>query len=287
MVHEDGLSLTDLVSAVLAEGRGVDVGDAVRRSGGESVVLETIEWIYRFPRDHIDFDRELAILATLNSRLPAAIPRVEWIGRRSRFCAYRKIRGWQFHPGSYQSASRSRQTLLAVSMAEFLVAMHDALSDAEIARHGVPDFFPLSARADLVSLGEIPVEVREDVRDLIARARRASEDVASSEAKLLHNDFTSDNMVFDGPVGRLSGVWDFSRVSIGPPSFDFRFLLRLPDPLTGEVIREYERLTGREINQEALVTAARIGDLVALVRRGTPENLIRTVLRWRDNSQRP
>lgn len=284
MEHDDGLSLADLLSAVLAEDRDVEVGDAVRRSGSESVVLETTEWIYRFPRDHIDFDRELAILATLNGRLPAAIPRVEWTGRRSRFCAYRKIRGWQFHPGSYQSASRSRQTSLAVSMAEFLVVMHDALSEAEITRHGVPVFFPLSARADLVSLGAIPEEVREDVRDLIARARRASEEVAGREAKLLHNDFTSDNMVFDGPVGRLSGVWDFSRVSIGPPSFDFRFLLRLPDLLTNEVIREYERLTGREIDQEALVISARIGDVVALVRRGTRDDLVRTVLSWKHDA---
>src|SRR5262245_7925023 len=84
-------TLAELTAAVLAEDRSVDLAGAVRRAGDENVVLETREWIYRFPKGSVDFDRELRLLAALDGRLPASTPRVEWVGEQTRFCAYRKI----------------------------------------------------------------------------------------------------------------------------------------------------------------------------------------------------
>ncbi len=113
---------------------------------------------------------------------------------------------------------------------------------------------------------------------MLARARDLSGRLGGR--MLLDNDFTSDNIVLDGDTGLLSGVWDFSGVSVGPASFDFRALLRDPDPLTEDVVLEYELRTGREICREAFVIAFRITDLRRHLRAG-PADAVRLVQSWK------
>jgi aminoglycoside phosphotransferase (APT) family kinase protein len=277
MARSEDPSLADLIRAVEAEERHVDLVGAVRRAGDQNVVLETAEWIYRFPRRWIDLDREVAVLAALEGRLPVETPRVEWVGQRNRFCAYRKITGWAFDRDRYLAAPRTRQRALAASMAEYLAALHNALTESEMASIGIPDFFSLGARADLIDLNETPEPVRAEVADLLARARALSGRLEGRV--LLDNDLTSDNVVMDSEVGALRGVWDFSGVTVGDASFDFRALLRDPDPLTEDVVREYELRTGREICREAFVIAFRITDLRRHLRLG-PAAAVRLVRSW-------
>lgn len=272
------LTLADLTAAVLAEGHPVDLAGAVRRVGDENVVLETAEWIYRFPKPGIDFDREIRLLGALHGRLPVTTPYVEWVGTKSRFCAYRKVTGWRLDRNVYRSATRSGQQLLAGSMAEYLAAIHQVLSPTEISSIGVPDFFSLAQRADLIRLDAVPEQVRADVVALVARAHHINDRI--SGRVLLHDDFTTDNLVFEGEMGRLSGAFDFSHSCIGPAHFDFRYLTYEPDPLTSDVIVEYERTTGVEIDQEAFVVAGRVADVLRHIRHDRRNKIVATVRGW-------
>ncbi len=272
-----GPALPELIAAVRAEAPTVQLDAAVRRAGAENVVLETEEWIYRFPREHVDFERELTVLSLLADRVPVRIPHIEWVGRRTRFAAYRKIVGQPLHREHYRAADRSWQLTLANSIAEYLAAVHEALTDAEIAAAGIPAFFPLTARAALIKLDDIPAVIRDDVAAVVDAATGIGDDVGS--VVLLHNDFTSDNLVLEQD-GRLLGVWDFSGVCVGPASFDFRYLPREPAPLTDDAVRAYEQLTGQVPHREAYRAAGRIGDVVHLQRRGRVVELVRMVQGW-------
>lgn len=269
-------TLEELTAAVLAEGRPVDLAGAVRRAGDENVVLETRDWIYRFPKPSVDFEREVRLLTTLEGRLPVATPQVEWVGEQTRFCAYRKITGWQFDRRIYRTAMRSSQQALAASLAEYLAAIHRALTEAEIAAVGLPDWFTLEQRADLIRFDAVPAPVRSEIEELVARAHR----IGVSGRMLLHDDFTTDNLVFDGEMGNLVGAWDFSHSCVGPATFDFRYLLNEPDPLTADVVSAYERITGCEIDQEAFLVAARVADVLRQIRRGGPDDVIALVRSW-------
>jgi Ser/Thr protein kinase RdoA (MazF antagonist) len=163
-------------------------------------------------------------------------------------------------------------------MADYLVALHGALTESEIAAIGIPDFFTLADRAGLVDPDDVPAPARGTVVRMLDRARELSGRLDGR--MLLDNDLTSDNLVLDGETGRLSGVWDFSGVSIGPASVDFRALLREPDPLTDDVVDAYERRTGREICREAYLVALRITDLLRAIRSG-PADIVRLVDGWR------
>lgn len=273
------LTLGELTAAVLAEGHSVDLAGAVRRAGDENVVLETDEWIYRFPRPGVDFDREIRLLDALHGRLPVITPHVEWVGRMTRFCAYRKIAGWRLDRNVYRAASRASQRILAGSLAEYLAAFHQALSPAEIAAIDIPDFYSLAQRADLIRLDAVPAQARTEVAELIARAHEINGRL--SGLMLLHDDFTTDNLRFHGEMGPLCGAFDFSHSCVGPAAFDFRYLIDEPAPLIGDVIAEYERITGVAIDQEAFILAARVADVLRHIRHDRPAEIILAAHSWK------
>jgi hypothetical protein len=56
--------------------------------------------------------------------------------------------------------------------------------------------------------------------------------------------------------------------------------LNEPDPLTADVVSEYERTTGCEIDREAFLVAARVADVLRQIRRGGPEDVTAVVRGW-------
>jgi aminoglycoside phosphotransferase (APT) family kinase protein len=81
---------------------------------------------------------------------------------------------------------------------------------------------------------------------------------------VLHNDFHTWNMVFapPGPVSELYGIWDFSCVQVGEPTFDLRYLDKSPRDLLDRVAGHYEAMTGRRVDPDAAVLACRMEQFV-------------------------
>jgi len=284
----DSYDFNSLCAAVTAEDRRADLSDAVLRSGWENVVLETADWIYRFPRDdHVAFDRELAILARLEGRLPAATPRVEWIGQRARFAAYRKLLGDAFDLATYLRASAGQRDALASSLAEFLTAMHSSFDADEIDRLGIPALGADSGDVpEPMNLDALPSHVRPAAAAVLAEHhRRWIAGSVPGPDVVLHNDFHLQNLVLAGPLGPVAGVWDFSCVVVGRPTFDLRYFEGDSIDLLTRIASHYEWLAGRQIDVAAAITANRreiIGDAIET---GTMSDLIKAVERWGDPHQ--
>ncbi|HCU50721.1 MAG TPA: hypothetical protein DGG94_13125, partial [Micromonosporaceae bacterium] len=228
-------------------------------------ILETADgWMLRFPRDEtLDFRREMRLLKMLRHRLLVPIPDVEWMGTRTRFAAYRKLTGAAFDRARYAVATEAQREALASSLARFLAAMHDSLTVAEEAALNVP----------VLSHEETLELVVKDMSWLPASHRKHAEHLIGQFATiwiggnvpgpdvLLHNDFHTGNMVFATPVGELTGVWDFTCVQIGAPSFDFRYFDAAPRDLLERMAGHYQMLTLRPIDVRAAVVANRMEDL--------------------------
>ncbi|HVX44010.1 MAG TPA: aminoglycoside phosphotransferase family protein [Mycobacteriales bacterium] len=274
-------ALPDLLQAIAAEGRPVDLTGAALRSGWENVVVATDDgWIYRFPRDEsVAFDRELATLVALRKRLPAAVPHVEWTGTRTRFAAYRALTGASFDRTGYLAATDRERDRLAASLAGFLAAMHSALSAAEIDElgfdHGAGDDPAGRIRSQLE---RIPAGFRAGVLELLSDyAATWGSGAVAGPTVLLHNDFHFGNLVLSEPVGEVVGVWDFSCVQLGVPSFDFRYFADQVD-LVGRMARAYEKLTGIAIDLRAATIAdrmERLGDAIE-----TRDDVGRVISAW-------
>lgn len=275
----DSYEFESLCAAVIAEDRHVDLSDAVLQSGWENVVLETADWIYRFPRsDDVAFDRELEILARLDGRLPAATPSVEWIGERARFAAYRKLTGDSFDPAAYFSASTSQRDNFAYSLAEFLTAMHNGVDAAEIERLGIPALGDVAAPLTLEAL---PSRVQPIGAAVLAEHhRRWINGTVPGPDVVLHNDFHLQNLVLAGPLGPVAGVWDFSCVAVGRPTFDLRYFEGDSIDLLTRIATCYERLSGRRIDVAAAITANRKEIISDAIETADMSELIKAAERW-------
>ncbi|SDS98486.1 phosphotransferase [Microlunatus soli] len=238
-----------LIAAVEAEddlGIELSVADAEFLVGWENVVLATSDgWILRFPRgSQQEYVREVAVLRRLAGRLPVPIPTIAATGKRRDFAVYRRLTGASLDLAAYDRADRQTRDRLATSIARFLAAMHGALSGDEIAELGVPAFGadgqPVVLPDEIAAAyGDRLAALQEEQRSLAARAHATV---------LLHDDLHPGNFVLDAPVGRLSGVWDFSCVSVGDPSQDFRYLVGDSMDLAERIASAYAARTGREID---------------------------------------
>lgn len=281
----DSYDFESLCTAVLAEDRQADLSDAAFRSGWENVVLETAEWIYRFPRsEDVAFDRELAILARLDGRLPAATPSVEWVGERTRFAAYRKLTGAVFEPALYFAAAAGERDGFAESLAEFLVAMHGSFDEPEIQRLGIPSLRDIVGP---ISLRLLPPQVRPVAGAVLAEHdRRWATGAVPGPDVVLHNDFHLQNLVLAGPLGPVTGVWDFSCVAVGRPTFDLRYFEGDSIDLLTRIAARYERISGRSIDITAAITANRREIISDAIETGDIAELLGAVEGWTANYSR-
>ena len=239
----------------------IDLDHAEFKLGWENVVLDTPDgWIVRFPRDDdVPFELELQLLSRLHDRLPARIPAVVRTGRLTKYAVYRRLDGSSLDVDGFEAADPINRDRVTAPFGRFLAAMHQALSAEEITELGVPtaDRFGDESVAE-----QLPTSVRpryQQVRALVAD-RLANH---STPPVLLHNDFHLGNLVLDAPLGRLTGVWDFSCVAIGDPSVDFRYLLGDSRELAARIASSYAARTGREIDlglAAAVLTLEEVSD---------------------------
>ena len=239
---------------------GIDLDGAAFKVGWESVVLDTRDgWIIRFPRDDgVAFERELALLDRLHDRLPTPIPKIIRVGRRAKFAVYRRLNGFELDLRAFTAAGSMTKDRVAASFGRFLAAMHGALNAAEISELAVPS---IERDGEDHTADQLPAALRsryDSVRDQL-RTRLAAR---PAHPVLLHDDFHLGNLVVDAPLGRLSGVWDFSCVCIGDPSYEFRYLLGDSGEFAARVASAYAARTGREVDL-GIAAAAKVLEQVS------------------------
>jgi aminoglycoside phosphotransferase (APT) family kinase protein len=279
-----GLDLASLVAAVAVEGRGVDLVDAELRSGWENVVVETRDgWILRFPRDEDHaFERELAILERVHGRLPVQTPEVEWTGRHTRFAAYRKLDGAEFDAAAYAAASDARRDRTARSLAEFLVAVHGLFTLADVEELQLPGTNHQPCLDQVCTrIDQVPATSRAAVDALVEEFTQTWVDgVVAGPEVVLHNDFHTSNLVLDEPVGVVTGVWDFSCVQVGVPTFDLRYFEDGPPDLLHRLAGHYQELTGRTVDVTAAVVANRMEAVSDALTTGQADSIAALTQRW-------
>lgn len=251
-----------LIAAAEAEdelGIELSVTDAEFLVGWENVVLATTDgWILRFPRgSHQEYVREVAVLRRLAGRLPVPIPHIVATGKQRDFAVYRRLTGATLDHAAYERADRETRNRLATSIARFLAAMHGALTADEIAELEVPAFG--GDGRPVVLPDEIAAEFGNRLTVLQEQQRALSQ--RAHDTVLLHDDLHPGNFVLDAPVGRLAGVWDFSCVSVGDPSQDFRYLVGDSMDLAERIASAYAARTGREIDLGLAAVSLRLEEV--------------------------
>ncbi|QDP97793.1 aminoglycoside phosphotransferase family protein [Microlunatus elymi] len=226
----DDLSLDGMLAAIANEPAAgtLDVSAAIRREGWESVVLETPDWIIRFPRHHdtARFETELAVLTHIRGRLPVQTPDVVWTGDHTFCMAYPKITGTDFNPRQWHTATAAERRRLIGSLADLLNTWPDAFTTADILQLGISSIGGTPYKEQLAStLANFPAAIHPSIEKLLTiYSDLYDQELAATGERVLHGDFHLGNMVLDGPCGAVTGLWDFSCVSTGALTWDLHYL---------------------------------------------------------------
>ncbi|MCY7286769.1 MAG: aminoglycoside phosphotransferase family protein [Cryobacterium sp.] len=278
-----------------AEGHGAQLDSAVLQAGSQNVVLETDDLIVRFPRDEsVSVDWEANLLRFVQGRTRFETPEVLWLGVETRCMAYRKIAGTQFDRRAYVAETAATRSAFADSLAESLVEVQDALAAATDAGAELPvDDFSKFYRPLREGLSAFPAEAQAPMSDLLDEYEAT---FLSGERRVpvaMHNDFHFGNLVLDGPLGRVIGLWDFSCAAFGVAAWDLRYFegdlaspWEVPVHAPGEhldllhrVVRSYGELRGTSIDARACVVANRVEALFDLSVTGA-EDALRAWALW-------
>jgi aminoglycoside 2''-phosphotransferase len=206
--------------------------------GYDSVAFEVgDEWVFRFPkRDDVEQQLlvEMRLLPVLARHSPLRVPEYEFRGSPTRrfprhYGGYRRVPGVPAIGIDPDSLPLDR---LAPSLAVFLSWLHtfpaDRAAELGVERQG-PDPGLGEARTEALEDLEYVTRAAPDlvVRDWVEFLSRAPAAPAESHRKdrLVHGDLAAEHILYDSATRSLTGVIDWSEVSIGDPSVDLAGVL--------------------------------------------------------------
>lgn len=255
--------------------------------GYDSVAFEVgNSWVFRFPkRDDVEEQLlvEMRLLPVLASRSPLRVPEYEFKGSPTRrfprhFCGYRKVPGVPAIEIDPDSLPLDR---LAPSLARFLSWLH-TFSSGQVAKLGV------AHQAVDLDLAEARTEALEDFKyvtrtapDLVVPGwveflseAPAAPAKSHRTGRLVHGDLAAEHILYDSAARSLTGVIDWSEVSIGDPSVDLAGVLHWGgDRFLDMVLSNYRGPADAGILVRARYRAAcrGMGDIVFGIEKGRSE----------------
>ena len=229
------------------------------KSGWDNFVLEINKtYIFRFPKKK-DFklSKEIEILKALENKISLNIPVYEFIGTKTPYVGYRKIVGEPLSLNTLKNLSSKKRNMLARDIAKFFFEFHSSLPISKSKKFnlevGSQDWRSLVIKKKVI--GKLKnKELSDFIEENLDRYLKFSNDKNSLVAA--YNDLHGNNMAFDKKAGKLNGIFDFSDVAIEDIHREFCSLFSLDQKLTLDIIKQYEKLSGRIIDVNRVFTTA-------------------------------
>lgn len=215
-------------------------------------------YIFRFPKkDDVNLDLEVKILKILKGKTTLAIPVYEFFGNKSPYVGYKKIIGQPLTATLLKSLNPETKQLLASDMANFLHEFHNLLpigrakqlklgADNHKWRPEVIQKYVIGKLKDKELLNFIKINLDKYLELIKDR----------SNLIIAYNDLHQNNVAFDKKSGRLNGIFDFGDVAVEHISIEFYRLFSFDSNLAINVIKQYEKISGRKISVERVFVTA-------------------------------
>lgn len=232
----------------------------IEHSYDNIVALVDTSFAVRFPRNNNAYLRglyEKHILTQLEGAKTVAIPRILNEHASPPYVITSFVPGHHVSPATIRSLPENEQQDFAKAVANFAYTKHSSfILDEELAlrkelgldalaeEEPWPVYFKRVVRDDhlpTATQDEIAVRCYADWAQLC--------DVAP--AIVVHDDLHTENMMFDDD-NRLIGVLDFGDTNVGTPEQELRQLYRISGSVMQAGAQEYQRLSGRKLDVEAL-----------------------------------
>lgn len=190
------------------------------------------ELIFRFPKSEEikkSFKIEIAVLLKIKSFLNLDIPESDFISKETGFIGHRLISGESLTPEIYNTLEKETQLKIQKALAKFLSQLHKIdlhlLLDCGLpVMNYYEEYSDNFERAKELIFPGIPARNRKIISDLF-KSYLTNKQNFKHIPRLIHNDFSSDHILFENSVKKLTGIIDFGDAAIGDPDYDFMYLL--------------------------------------------------------------
>lgn len=189
-------------------------------------------YIFRFPkRKEVkqQLKKETSVLPIIQSLLDLKIPAFDFISKDTNFVGHKSINGVFLTTEIYKSLEKKIQTKIQKALGVFLTQLHQInlsiLKDYELDMMDYQEEYSHNFE-DTQQLIYPNISVR-DSKIITLFFTAYLNDPKNFEYKpaLIHNDFSTDHILFETSNNVISGIIDFGDLAIGDPDYDLIYLL--------------------------------------------------------------
>ncbi|MGL5874165.1 MAG: aminoglycoside phosphotransferase family protein [Xenococcaceae cyanobacterium] len=194
------------------------------------------KYVFRFPKSKQvskNLEKEICLLPKIKSHINVAIPNFEFIGidseKQTRFVGYKEIVGSCLTKKLLNSLSTEIQERAIAQIAEFLNELHAIAPEEIVECHLETIDFKSDCEQDYQIVCRLILDRLTFKEQLLIKKiyRNYLDEPINFNYRpcLLHNDLSSDHILFDVKSDRVSGIIDFGDIAIGDPDYDLMYLL--------------------------------------------------------------
>jgi len=237
------------------------------KEGWDNFVVEiNNSYVFRFPKKaNFNFNKEIKILEELRGVISLKIPEYEFIGRKSKYVGYKKIKGCSLSLKIINNLRPKERRILINDIATFLFEFHSAMPTSKAKRYGIKidnKEWEVAVIRKKVLGKLLDKKLLIFIEENFQRYLQLNHD--KKNLVIAYNDLHEENVAFNKRLGRLAGIFDFSDVALEHIGREFYRLFAFDQKLALAVIKRYEKISGRVIDIQRIYIYAVIDSAAVL-----------------------
>ncbi len=189
-------------------------------------------YIFRFAKTEAarrDLKLETAVLPEICGSIKLTIPQFLFIDKEFGFVGYKSIRGKFLTPKRYRTLNTKTQTKIQKTLARFLTELHE-IDIRALEEFGVPIMDYKQEHSDdfINAQTLIYPNLSQRQREKITHSFNLylnDQNNFNYKPTLIHNDLSTNHILFRKKINDISGIIDFGDLAIGDPDYDLMYLM--------------------------------------------------------------
>ena len=221
--------------------------DIIDHGWNKTIIFLDKKIIFSFPKNkeaQNKFKAELKILPKLNKKISLPIPNFKYIPTDKTFVGYDFVKGEPLTIRRFRKLNSRQQNQIAKQIANFLNELHSfpisqAKKDEVLTAWSEKDARNYYADQTKEVYKKLSLKDKELLKNIF-NTYCSGKIIKDFKQALVHQDLTSDHILFSKKTNRVCGIIDFGDIQISDPAVDFSKLCEYDENFVDKVLSNYQ-----------------------------------------------
>lgn len=221
--------------------------DIIDHGWNKTVIVLDNKIVFSFPKNkeaESKFRAELEILPKLSETITLPIPNFQYIPADKSFAGYNFVTGEPLSIKDFNKLNSSQQNKIAKQVSDFLNELHN-FSATKAKKYGVSlawsekdarNYYSEQAETVYKKLSSNDIKLLKSIFDTYCNGKIKTD----FKKTVVHQDLTSDHILFDKNTKKVCGIIDFGDIQISDPAVDFSKLWEYSEKFVDKVLSGYQ-----------------------------------------------